>query len=135
MAGDQNDEGTFMIHVEHKPLETLLIIGQMKDARLRNQALKDWYAHHVKELTWFFDSNNDEFNPFSFKEMAYQMLVSKMCETLFQHPNVNIRTKFYPHLGRVRINASVGLVRLQDPVPSLDRNEAEGLNLPPALLE
>lgn len=126
-----------MLNIENTPLETLIELALIKDERLRKKAMKDWYDFYIKELTWFFESSTDaRINPLSFADISYHGLKVKLSDELMKHPNVVINTRFIPELGRVRITAAVGLLKLKLPnIDKTDRNVIEGPQLPLNLLE
>jgi hypothetical protein len=121
--------------IDSNPLKLLLSINNIDDKNKRNQAILAWYDHHVKDISWFIESSTEDFNPFSFREHAYQRLTNEMCKSLFNHPNVNITTQYLPHFGKVRITAQVGLLKFPTPPPSADRNQITGMTLPLTLTE
>jgi len=126
-----------MLNIENPPLVVLLELAKIKDERVRNKAITGWYDFYIKELTWFFESSTDAaINPLSFADRSYTALKTELSNKLCTHPNVVITTKFIPELGRVRITAAVGLLRLNKPrIDENNRNEIEGLRLPRNLLE
>lgn len=126
-----------MLNIKNDSKKLLIEIAAIKDDKKRIELIENWYNFYVKELTWYFDSSSDKTNPFSFREMAYKMLTQKMCEELFNHPNVRITTEYQPTFGRIKVSAAVGLLKLQDPPLEIsqDRNRTNGLRLPPSLIE